>query len=66
MPLVISLVPVEFKDVIQQISSAEFGRHKAFKVEKIDPFFSSFILFPFLPSVASDDRKQFQSLNIAP
>ena len=35
MPLVISLVPVEFKDVIKQISSAEFGRHKALKVEKV-------------------------------
>ena len=26
-PLVISLVPVEFKNVIKQISSAEFSRH---------------------------------------
>ena len=35
MPLVISLVPVEFKDVIKQISIAELGRHKALKVEKV-------------------------------
>ena len=66
MPLVVFLVPVEFEDVIKQISSAEFSRHKALKVEKFDPLFSSFIPFPFLPSVAQDDRKQFHCLNIAP
>ena len=66
MPLVISLVSAEFKGVIKQISSAEFGRHKAFKVDKVDPLFSSFIPFPFLPSVEPGDREQFQCLNIAP
>ena len=32
----------------------------ASKLEKIGPFFSSFNPFPSLPSVATDDRKQFQ------
>ena len=32
----------------------------ASKLEKIGPIFSSFNPFPSLPSVATDDRKQFQ------
>jgi len=32
----------------------------ATKLEKIGPIFSSFNPFPSLPSVATDDRKQFQ------
>ena len=30
------------------------------KLEKIGPIFSSFNPFPSLPSVATDDKKQFQ------
>ena len=36
----------------------------ASKLEKIGPIFSSFNLFPSLPSVATDDRKQFQCRKI--
>jgi len=36
----------------------------ASKLEKIGPIFSSFNPFPSLPSVATDDRKQFQSRKI--
>ena len=36
----------------------------ASKLEKIDPIFSSFNPFPSLPSVAKDDRKQFQCRTI--
>jgi len=36
----------------------------ASKLEKIDPIFSSFNPFPSLPSVAKDDRKQFQCRKI--
>ena len=32
----------------------------ASNLEKIGPIFSSFNLFPSLPSVATDGRKQFQ------
>ena len=32
----------------------------ALKLEKIGPIFSSFNPLPSLPSVATDDRKQFQ------
>ena len=34
------------------------------RVEKADPTFSSFNPRPSLPSFATDDRKQFQCLNI--
>ena len=34
----------------------------ASKLEKMGPIFSSFNPFPSLPSVATDDRKQFQPL----
>jgi len=37
----------------------------ASKLEKIGPIFSSFNPFPSLPSVATDDRKQFQRRKIA-
>jgi len=37
----------------------------ASKLEKIGPIFSSFNPFPSLPSVASNDRKQFQCRKIA-
>jgi len=33
--------------------------NKASKLEKIGPMFSSFNPFPSLPSIATDDRKQF-------
>jgi len=36
----------------------------ASKLEKIGPIFSSFNPFPSLPSVAKDDRKQFQCRTI--
>ena len=36
----------------------------ALKLEKVGATFSSFNPFPSLPSVATDDRKQFQCLNI--
>ena len=36
----------------------------ASKLEKIGPIFSSFNPFPSLPSVATDDRKQFQCRKI--
>jgi len=36
----------------------------ASKLEKIGPIFSSFNPFPSLPSVATDDRKQFQCSKI--
>jgi len=36
----------------------------ALKLEKIGPNFSSFNPFPSLPSVATDDRKQFQCREI--
>ena len=37
----------------------------AFNLEKVGPTFSSLNGCPSLPSAATDDRKQFQSLNIA-
>jgi len=36
----------------------------ASKLEKIGPIFSSFNPFPSLPSVATDNRKQFQCRKI--
>jgi len=36
----------------------DFCRH-SLKLEKVGPIFSSFNLFPSLPSIATDDRKQF-------
>ena len=68
MPLVISLVPVEFKGVIKQIKFQvlNLAGIKHLKLKKVDPLFSSFIPFPFLPSVEPGDREQFQCLNIAP
>ena len=36
----------------------------ASKLEKLGPIFSSFNPFPSLPSVATDDRKQFQRCKI--
>ena len=36
----------------------------AWKLEKVNPTFSSFNPHPFLPSVGTDDRKQFQCRNI--
>ena len=36
----------------------------AFKLEKVGPAFSLFNPFPSLPPVATDDREQFQFLNI--
>ena len=36
----------------------------AFKLEKVCPTFASFDPCPSLPSVATDDRKQFQCVNI--
>ena len=36
----------------------------ASKLEQIGPIFSSFNPFPSLPSVATDDRKQFQCCKI--
>jgi len=36
----------------------------ASKLEKIGPIFSSCNPFPSLPSVATDDRKQFQCFRI--
>ena len=35
-----------------------------FNLEKVGPIFSRFNPSPSLPSVATDDRKQFQCLNI--
>ena len=35
------------------------------KLEKLEPTFSSFYPCAFMSSVATDDRKQFQYLNIA-
>jgi len=40
-------------------------KNRASKLEKIGPIFSSFNPFPSLPSVATDDRKQFQRRKIA-
>ena len=40
-----------------------FG-NTASKLEKIGPIFSSFNPLPSLPSVATDDRKQFQCRKI--
>ena len=37
---------------------------KAFKTEKVGPTFSNFNPCPSLPFVTTDDRKQFQCLNI--
>ena len=36
----------------------------ALKLEKVGPFFSRFNPYSSLPSVATDDRKQFQGPNI--
>ena len=37
----------------------------ALKIEKVDPTFSIFNQCPSLPSVATDDREQFQWFNIS-
>jgi len=42
------------------ISFWEMFENTASKLEKIGPIFSSFNPFPSLPSVATDDKKQFQ------
>ena len=34
------------------------------KLEKVGPFFQSFNPYPSLQSAATDDRKQFQCINI--
>ena len=36
----------------------------AFKLKKLARFFQSFIIRPFLSSIATDDKKQVQCLNI--
>ena len=43
----------------QEVFTIFFGK-TASKLEQIGPIFSSFNPFPSLPSVATDDRKQFQ------
>ena len=46
------------------ISFLEIFENTASKLEKIRPIFSSFNPFPSLPSVATDDKKQFQGRQI--
>ena len=53
--------PEEFEEDIEQISTF-FGDFPciALKLENIGPTYSTFNLCPSLPSIATEDRKQFQ------
>ena len=48
---------------ILKLLFGDFGRHKL-KLEEVGPTFSILNRCPSLPFVATDDRKQFESLNM--
>ena len=55
------LKPKFHQGVLTMIFFCDFSRHRILKREKVDPTFSS---FNPCPSVATDCKKQFQSLNL--
>ena len=74
MPLFIQKnAPVNYEEDFKQISQGSISRSNNFllgfagislKLEKFSPKISTFNLFPSLPSVTRDERKQFQCLII--